>query len=95
MGLGGLLAVILVAGYNWRAFHNLNNPEAMDAAHGHPHNEDGSEMSKEQLAAEGTEGTGHSGGGGWSLMTTFFAASTGLLLLLLIFSAVMKRKTAA
>jgi len=32
MGLGGLLAMILLAGYNWRAFHNLNNPEAMDAA---------------------------------------------------------------
>ena len=32
IGLGGLLAVILVAGYNGRAFHNLSNPEAMDAA---------------------------------------------------------------
>jgi 4-amino-4-deoxy-L-arabinose transferase-like glycosyltransferase len=32
IGLGGLLVVILVVGYNWRSFHNLNNPEAMDAA---------------------------------------------------------------
>lgn len=32
IGLGGLLAVILVVGYNWRSFHNLSNPEAMDAA---------------------------------------------------------------
>ena len=32
IGLGGLLVVIVVVGYNWRSFHNLNNPEAMDAA---------------------------------------------------------------
>lgn len=32
IGLGGLLAVLLLGGYNWRAFHNLRNPEAMDAA---------------------------------------------------------------
>ena len=32
IGLGGLLTVMLVVGYNWRAFHNLNNAEAMDAA---------------------------------------------------------------
>ncbi len=32
IGLGSLLALFLVVGYNWRAFHNLNNPEAMDAA---------------------------------------------------------------
>jgi 4-amino-4-deoxy-L-arabinose transferase-like glycosyltransferase len=32
IGLGGLLVVMVVVGYNWRSFHNLNNPEAMDAA---------------------------------------------------------------
>ena len=32
IGLGGLLVVILVVGYNWCSFHNLSNPEAMDAA---------------------------------------------------------------
>ncbi len=32
IGLGGLLVLILVVVYNWRSFHNLNNPEAMDAA---------------------------------------------------------------
>lgn len=69
--------------------------EALDAAHGHPHNEDGSEMSKEQLAAKQAEGTGRTQGRGWSMLTTFFAASTGLLLLLLIFSAARRRDTAA
>jgi multidrug efflux pump subunit AcrA (membrane-fusion protein) len=70
--------------------------EAMDAAHGHPHNEDGSEMTKEQqLAAAQSGGSQHGqNGAGWSLMTTFFAGSTGLLLLLLILSVFMKRHPA-
>jgi hypothetical protein len=68
--------------------------EAMDAAHGHPHNEDGSEMTKEQqLAATRAGGAQHGeSDAGWSLMTTFFAGSTGLLLLLLILSVAMKRQ---
>lgn len=70
--------------------------EALDAAHGHPHNEDGSEMTKEQLAAQPDEhGHDHGGGGGWSMMTTFFAASTGLLLVMLAFSAFANRNTSA
>lgn len=32
VGLGSLLVMILLVGYNWRSFHNLSNPEAMDAA---------------------------------------------------------------
>lgn len=36
--------------------------EALDAAHGHPHNEDGSEMTKEQLAAAQAGGAGHDHG---------------------------------
>ena len=32
IGLGGLFVLLLGVGYNWRAFHNLNNAEAMDAA---------------------------------------------------------------
>lgn len=32
ISLGGLLIVLLLVGYNWRSFHNLSNPEAMDAA---------------------------------------------------------------
>jgi len=70
--------------------------EAMDAAHGHPHNEDGTEMTKEQLAAKQSGGHDHDHdhGGDWNQMTTFFAASTGLLFVLLILSVAMKRKPA-
>ena len=32
ISLGGLLILLLAVGYNWRSFHNLRNPEAMDAA---------------------------------------------------------------
>jgi cobalt-zinc-cadmium efflux system membrane fusion protein len=70
--------------------------EAMDAAHGHPHNEDGTEMSKEQIAAEGShdhDGHDHSPAGSqWSLLTTFFAATSAMLLLALILALVIGRK---
>ena len=73
--------------------------EALDAAHGHPHNEDGTEMTKEQIAAAAKGGDDHNhhhgdegGRVGWSQTTTFFAASTGLLLVLLILTLLMKRK---
>jgi cobalt-zinc-cadmium efflux system membrane fusion protein len=71
--------------------------EAMDAAHGHPHNEDGSEMTKEQLAAAGHDDHDHEGhqGDRWNVLTIFFASTTGLLLVLLIVSMAMNRKTAA
>ncbi len=71
--------------------------EAMDAAHGHPHNEDGTEMTEEQIAAaeKGHHGHDHAEGGtGWNTLTTFFAATSGLLLVLLIVVA-LKRKEAA
>lgn len=68
--------------------------EAMDAAHGHAHNEDGSEMTKEQIAASGVhddhDHEGHDGGR-WNMLTTFFASTTGLLTVLLVVS-LMKRK---
>lgn len=71
--------------------------EALDAAHGHPHNEDGTEMSKEQIAAaqDGGHAHEHDEAGGWSRMTTFFAASTALLLVLLILSMATRNRTAA
>lgn len=71
--------------------------EAMDAAHGHPHNDDGTEMTKEQIAAGGAghDDHEHEGGSGWNLLTTFFAGTSGLLLVLLILTLVMSRKTAA
>jgi cobalt-zinc-cadmium efflux system membrane fusion protein len=71
--------------------------EAMDAAHGHPHNEDGTEMKKEQQAAEhGDHDHDHEGAHNeWSTLTTFFAATSGLLLLLLIVTAFKRRELAA
>ncbi len=72
--------------------------EAMDAAHGHPHNEDGSEMTKEQLA-NGGEHKDHAHGGsrgsGWTMLTTFFAGTTGLLLMLLVLAMAMSRNHVA
>ena len=59
--------------------------EAMDAAHGHPHNEDGSEMTKEQIAAAKKKEEGRDGGGGgvWNPLAVFFAGTSGVLLVLL------------
>lgn len=71
--------------------------DALDAAHGHPHNEDGTEMTKEQIAAAQGGAGGHDhahGAEGWTRMTTFFAASTGLLLVLLIVAMATRRKEA-
>ncbi len=67
--------------------------EALDAAHGHAHNEDGSEMTKEQLAANGDdEDHAHEHGSQNSTnLTIFFAGTSGLLLVLLIL-AIIKRK---
>jgi biotin carboxyl carrier protein len=67
--------------------------EALDAAHGHAHNEDGSEMTKEQLAARGQDDDHpreHSSQN-WTPLTTFFAGTSGLLFILLAL-ANMKRK---
>ena len=69
--------------------------EAMDAAHGHPHKEDGSEMTKEDLEAAAAGGGSHAGGGAkkFTPLTMFFAGSTGLLLVLLI-ATLLQRKPA-
>jgi multidrug efflux pump subunit AcrA (membrane-fusion protein) len=64
--------------------------EALDAAHGHPHNEDGSEMTAEQLAASGGDhGHDHSHGGG--PLVVFLAIACGVLFLLLIASAFIRK----
>lgn len=64
--------------------------EALDAAHGHPHNEDGTEMSKEQIQAAGASsphGPGdHSHASGTPLIL-FLSISCGVLFLLLLVSA--------
>jgi multidrug efflux pump subunit AcrA (membrane-fusion protein) len=71
--------------------------EALDAAHGHEHNEDGSEKTPEQMAAEKSGGSGHvheasSGAPAWR--EKFFMATTALLFVLLVVSS-LQRKTQA
>jgi len=65
--------------------------EALDAAHGHPHNEDGTEMSKEEIAASGgDDGHGHEHGSN-SPLVVFLGITCGVLLLLLIASAFIRK----
>jgi len=72
--------------------------EAMDAAHGHKHNEDGSEMTPEQAAAAekagaGGDGHGHDGeSAAPAWREKFFMVTTALLFVLLVLSSVAKRK---
>lgn len=71
--------------------------EALDAAHGHTHNEDGSEMTPEQAAAKAGAGGedhdhDHAGGSGSSLREKFFMATTALLFVLLVLISIVKRK---
>ena len=75
--------------------------EAMDAAHGHPHNEDGTEMTKEQIAAAaaGAHGGDHDHAPAdpmaWNLLAVFFAAVSGFLLVMLALVLFLLRKPAA
>lgn len=61
--------------------------EALDAAHGHEHNEDGSEVTAEQKAAGHAKGDGHdhgpTAGNGISALTIFSLAGNAILLILL------------
>ncbi len=61
--------------------------EALDAAHGHPHNEDGTEMTADEIAAHGDDhhDHDHADGHGGPLVL-FLAIACGVLLLLLIAS---------
>lgn len=71
--------------------------EALDAAHGHPHNEDGTEMTKEQIAAGGKGGHDHDhdggGEGGWTRLTTFFAGTSALLFCMLALSFIFRKRS--
>jgi len=71
--------------------------EALDAAHGHPHNEDGSEIGKEEAASGDGAADDHGAHdhGGSPVLTTFFAGTSALLLVLLILSLVFRRPAAA
>jgi membrane fusion protein, heavy metal efflux system len=75
--------------------------EALDAAHGHPHNEDGSEMSKEDASkkggaagAGGAGDHGHDHGRGGPL-NIFLAGACVLLLVLLVLSLMFRRPAPA
>lgn len=67
--------------------------EALDNAHGHEHNEDGSEMTAAQKAAGNKSGEAHAHGEGFSTLTIFSLASNGLLLVLLVVAMLRKTKT--
>ena len=59
--------------------------EALDAAHGHPHNEDGTEMSAEEIAASGSDhdhDNGHDQNNG-SPLVMFLTIACSILLLLI------------
>lgn len=68
--------------------------EALDAAHGHPHNDDGTEMSKEDASKKTGEDHDHEhgGGSGFNQLTIFFAGTSALLLILLIVSFTFRNR---
>lgn len=71
---------------------SMSLKEALDAAHGHEHNEDGSEKTPEQKAAgEGGDGHEHGKASAFSGLTIFFAVTTVILLVLLIIAGGGKR----
>jgi hypothetical protein len=65
---------------------------ALDAAHGHEHNEDGSEITPGQKTKSTSEkgGDGHKQGGNFSMLTIFSLVSNGLLLVLLVVATLRK-----
>jgi membrane fusion protein, heavy metal efflux system len=72
---------------------NTSLKEALDAAHGHPHNEDGTEMTAEEIAAAGGD-HGHDHGHeheGISPLVIFLTLTCGVLLMLLIIASLNLR----
>jgi multidrug efflux pump subunit AcrA (membrane-fusion protein) len=68
--------------------------EAMDAVHGHEHNEDGSEMTPEQKAAREAAGGDSHADHGTGLREIFFMAATGILAVLLVVTSLRRRQPA-
>ena len=95
--LSGLLPgdeVVTKGGYSltFAGKGSVSLREALDAAHGHPHNDDGTEMTKEQLAGQtGDHDHDHHETNDWNTKTIFFASTTALLLLLIVISSLVKR----
>lgn len=70
---------------------------ALDAAHGHEHNEDGSEVTPEQKAKQSKGNTGgheHGSEGKLGGLTLFSLAGNGLLLVLLVVAMLGRKKNA-
>ncbi|NQX00842.1 efflux RND transporter periplasmic adaptor subunit [bacterium] len=72
--------------------------EALDAAHGHPHKEDGTEMSAAEIAAPSSDGHAHDhghghghGAGSSSMLVLFLSIACGVLFLLLLASPIFFR----
>ena len=63
---------------------------ALDSAHGHEHNEDGSEMTAEQKTRKSI-GNSEGGGGDKGPLTLFLGILSALLAILLLLSLLMKR----
>ena len=66
--------------------------EALDAAHGHAHNEDGTEMTKEQAAHADHDHDHEAAHTEWNTLTIFFASTSGLLLVLLMLTGFKRRE---
>lgn len=76
---------------------SLSLKQALDAAHGHPHAEDGSELSTEhdsQHSSDAAHDHDHPTPSHWNLLTIFFAATSLMFLLLLIITLYLFRKPA-
>ncbi len=97
---GGLLAgdqVVTTGAYSlgFAGKGSVSLKEALDNAHGHEHNEDGSEVSADQKAKRGSAkaGDAHGHAEGLSTLTIFSLVSNGLLLVLLVVAMLRKPKT--
>ncbi|MDQ8205231.1 efflux RND transporter periplasmic adaptor subunit [Pelagicoccus sp. SDUM812003] len=66
---------------------SISLKEALDAAHGHEHNEDGSEMTAAQKATQQHEQQAAAGGSGSGPLTLFLGILSGLLATLLLLCA--------
>lgn len=73
---------------------SISLKEALDAAHGHEHNEDGSELTPEQKAAK-ARATAASADQAGSRRDPFWMIVSGVLFVLLVVSNVMKRRNPA
>ena len=74
--------------------------EALDAAHGHEHNEDGSEKGSSSKASPGAHDHGDDddhdhAASNWNTLTILFAASTAVLLVLLIVATLRRKEVVA